>query len=259
MFEMEHKLKDKNVLITGATSGIGKAVAEELIGKVKYLFLIARRIELLDEIKNSHTNSKTKIVPIQCDVSKKSDVDNAYQVILEHVDSIDIAILNAGIGFNMKPDNYDYRWADKIFSTNFLGVIYWIDKILPKLLIKKRGVIAATSSLSDNRGYSGSGFYCASKAALSNYLEGLRIELRSYNIDVITIKPGFVKTPLTDKNKFIMPFMISSKKAAKKIVRGIEKGKSVIQFPWSMVVITKMIGALPGSVYEYLEKFGPKH
>ena len=69
----------------------------------------------------------------------------------------------------MKPDNYDYRWADKIIGTNFLGVIYWIDKILPKLLNKKSGVIAATSSLSDNRGYSGSGFYCASKAALSNY------------------------------------------------------------------------------------------
>lgn len=256
---MEHKFKDKNVIITGASTGIGRAVAEELIGKVNYLFLIARRTELLNEIKNNHTDSNTKIFPIQCDVSKKTDVDKAYQSILEQTDSIDIAILNAGIGFNMKPENYDYRWADKIIGTNFLGVIYWIDKILPKLLSNKSGVIAVTSSLSDNRGYSGSGFYCASKAALSNYLEGLRIELRNYNINVITVKPGFVKTPLTDKNKFIMPFMISSEKAAKKIVRGIEKRKRVIQFPWLMVLITKMIGALPGSVYEYFVRFGPKH
>lgn len=256
---MKCDLKHKNILITGASSGIGRAITEELIGEVNYLFLVARRTELLNEVKNSNKDSITKIVSIQCDVSNKSDVDNAYQSILEHVDTVDIAILNAGIGFNMKPENYDYKWADKILGTNFLGVIYWIDRILPSLLNKKSGVIAATSSLSDNRGYSGSGFYCASKAALSNYLEGLRIELRKYNINVITIKPGFVKTPLTDKNKFIMPFMISSKKAAQKIIRGIKKEKRVIQFPWTMVLITKLIGALPGSVYEFFEKFGPKH
>lgn len=256
---MEHTFKNKNVLITGASTGIGRAVAEELIGKVNYLFLIARRTGLLNEIKNGHADSETKIVPIECDVSIKSDVDKAYQTILEHTDTIDISMLNAGIGFNMKPENYDSTWADKIIGTNLFGIIYWIDNILPKLLSRKDGVIAVTSSLSDNRGYSGSGFYCASKAAVSNYLEGLRIELRNYNIKVITIKPGFVKTPLTDKNNFIMPFMISPEKAAKKIVKGIEKKKRVIQFPWSMVLITKMIGALPGSVYEFLERFGPKH
>jgi short-subunit dehydrogenase len=249
----------KNVLITGASTGIGKAVAESIIGKAEYLFLTARRIELLDEIKNKNGDSNTKIIPVQCDVTIKSEVDSAYKTIMEHVDSIDVAILNAGIGYNMKPENYDFKWADKIIGTNLLGVIYWIDQLLPKFMEKKSGVIAATSSMADNRGYSGSGFYCASKAALSNYLEGLRIELRNYNIDVITIKPGFVKTPLTDKNKFIMPFRMPPEKAAKKIVKGIERGKRVIQFPWQMVLITKIIGALPGSVYEFFERFGPKH
>ncbi len=256
---MAHNLIGKNALITGASSGIGKAVAEELIGKVEYLFLAARRTEILEEIRAAHSDSETIIIPIQCDVSEKSDVDKAYQTIKANVDSIDIAILNAGIGYNMKPEKYDYEWADKIMGTNFLGIIYWIDQLLPDFMTRKSGVIAATSSIADNRGYSGSGFYCASKAALTNYLEGLRIELRNYNISVITIRPGFVRTPLTDKNKFIMPFMISPGKAAKKIVNGIRKRKRVIQFPWQMVLISKFIGALPGGVYEFLERFGPKH
>ena len=256
---MAHNLIGKNALITGASSGIGRAVAEEMIGKVKRLYLVARRTELLDEIKIANSESNTDIIPIECDVSVKSEVDKAYQSIKENVDSIDIAILNAGIGFNMKPENYDYNWADKIIGTNFLGVIYWIDQLLPDMMKKKSGIIAATSSIADNRGYSGSGFYCASKAALTNYLEGLRIELRNYNIKVITIRPGFVKTHLTDKNKFIMPFMMPPGKAAKKIVKGIHKGKRVIQFPWPMILITKLIGALPGGVYEFLERFGPKH
>jgi short-subunit dehydrogenase len=272
-FEMAHNLIGKRVLITGASTGIGRAVAEELIGKAAYLFLAARRTDLLEEIKAANSESETIIEPIRCDVSVQSEVDRAYQVIKEKVGSIDIAILNAGIGFNMKPENYDYKWADKIIGTNFLGVIYWVDKLLPNFLgviywvdkllpdflDKKSGIIAATSSVADNRGYSGSGFYCASKAALTNYLEGLRIELRNYNIKVITIRPGFVKTHLTDKNKFIMPFMLSPEKAAKKIVSGIQKGKRVIQFPWQMIFITRLIGALPGGIYEFLERFGPKH
>jgi short-subunit dehydrogenase len=256
---MAHNLIGKNVLITGASSGIGRAVAEEIIDKANHLFLVSRRTELLEEIKKNNEKSSTKIIPVKCDVAVKSEVDNAYKNILEVVDSIDVAILNAGIGYNMKPENYDYKWADKIIGTNLLGVIYWVDQLLPKFIEKKRGIIAATSSMADNRGYSGSGFYCASKAALSNYLEGLRIELRNYNIKVVTIKPGFVKTPLTDKNKFIMPFIMPPEKAAVKIVKGIERGKRVVQFPLQMVLITKLIGALPGRVYEFLERFGPKH
>jgi short-subunit dehydrogenase len=249
----------KSALITGASSGIGRAVAEELIGKVEYLFLTARRSGLLEEIKTANSDSETNIIIIKCDVTVNSEVADAYKIIKKNVESLDIAILNAGIGYNMKPENYDYKWAEKIMGTNFLGVIYWIDKLIPDMMNKKSGIIAATSSIADNRGYSGSGFYCASKAALTNYLEGLRIELRNYNISVITIRPGFVKTHLTDKNKFIMPFRMPPQKAAKKIVRGIQKGKRVIQFPWQMVIITKLIGALPGSVYEFLERFGPKH
>ena len=124
--------------------------------------------------------------------------------------------------------------------------------MLPKFVEKEDGVIAGISSLADNRGFAGSGFYCASKAATSIYLECLRIELKRYGIKVITVRPGFVRTPMTDKNRFKMPLLMEPGQAAFNILDGLKKGKSVIQFPWQMVMLTRLVGILPGSFYEWL-------
>ena len=117
---------------------------------------------------------------------------------------------------------------------------------------REQGIIAPVSSLADNRGYSGSGFYCASKAALSIFTEGLSIDLKKHGIKVITIKPGFVKTPMTDKNKYKMPFMISAEKSADYIISGIEKEKAIIQFPIPTVLGAKIIGLLPNWIYRLI-------
>ena len=114
------------------------------------------------------------------------------------------------------------------------------------------------SSLADSKGYSKSGFYSASKAAATIYLEGLRTELIDYNVKVLTVRPGFVKTLMTDKNEFKMPFMMSTEKAAKIIIAGIEKEKRMIQFPWQMVLITRLIPSIPSSLYEKLESLSLK-
>ena len=116
----------------------------------------------------------------------------------------------------------------------------------------KNGIIVGVSSLADHRGFSGSGFYCASKSAASIYLEGLRVELKPYNIKVITVKPGFVKTPMTDQNKFKMPLLMPAEKAADIIIAGIEKEKRIIQFPLPMVLLTRLVGLIPGGLYEWL-------
>jgi len=238
----------KVVLITGASTGIGKALAESLLKLDCKLVLVARRIELIEQFQVSNRQP----LIIKCDVSKKEEVIDANKKILDKFGGVDVAILNAGVGFHMDVKNYNSTLADKTYGTNLFGVIYWVEQILPDILKKKKGIIVGVSSLADNRGYSKSGFYSSSKAALTTYLEGLSLDLKPYGIKVITVRPGFVDTPINSENKYPMPFMMNADKAAKIILRGIQKEKRMIQFPWQTVMITRLIGLLPGTFYEWL-------
>ncbi len=247
-------LSGKTVLITGASSGIGRAIASKLSADNVNLILTARRINLLEEIKEETKTKKCSYLLLQCDVSNKNDVAAAYKEIKDKFGSVDLAVLNAGAGHYMNVRNYNSQFAEKIYGTNLLGMIYWIEQILPDFLERKSGTIAGVSSLADNRGYSGSSFYTSSKAAVTNYLEGLRVELNPYGVKVITIRPGFVETPMTSGNKFKMPFLMTAEKAADIIINGIKKEKRVIQFPWQMALLTSIVGMLPGWLYELLAK-----
>lgn len=250
-------LKGKTVLITGASSGIGKALAYSLSREGANLVLAARRIELLEQIKNQIPGNSPLLL-LKCDVSKKEEVAESYKRIVERFGSVDMAILNAGAGHYMNAKNYNSAFAEEIYGANLFGVIYWIEQILPEFIKRGNGIIAGVSSLADNRGYSGSSFYSSSKAALTNYLEGLRIELSQYGIKVITIRPGFVETPMTGSNRFHMPFLLKAEKTAEIIIEGIKKGKRIIQFPRPMVWLTNIVGLLPGRLYEFLAEHQTK-
>ncbi len=243
---------NKVILITGASTGTGKALAVKLLEESCKLVLAARRTELIEEyLRQSRTTNHQSLI-VKCDVSNKAEVVSAYKQIKEKFGKVDVAILNAGIGHNVTVKNYDSRFAEETFDTNIFGIVYWVEQLIPDFVKRKEGIIAGVSSLADNRGYSGSGFYCASKAAATIYLEGLRVELKHYGIKVITVKPGFVKTPMTDKNEFKMPLLMEPEKAAHIIIEGIKKEKSVIQFPWQIVLISRLVGLLPGRLYEWL-------
>jgi len=243
--------ENKTILITGASTGIGKAVAQKLLNENCRIILIARRSVLVKEYVDASLIKKNAPLIIKCDVSKKDEVASAYKLIKEKYERIDIAILNAGVGHTVTTKNYNSFYAEQTFGANFFGIIYWVEQLLPEYLKSRAGMIVGVSSLADNRGFSGSGFYCASKAAASIYLEGLRVELKSFGIKVLTVKPGFVKTPMTDQNKFKMPFLLPADKAAQIIIDGIKKEKRIIQFPWQTVMLTKIVGLIPGSIYEY--------
>ena len=245
---------NKTVLITGASSGIGKAVGEKLLQINCNLILTARRNDIIENWVNKLENKKANILILKNDVINKSNVAQTFAKITEEFGNIDVAILNSGIGKNVTTQNFSSQIAEDIINTNFLGVVYWIEQLLPNMMKNKSGIIAPISSLADNRGYSGSGFYCASKAALSIFTEGLSIDLAKLGIKLIIIKPGFVKTPMTDQNKFKMPFMISAEKAAEKIIAGIKKEKSIIQFPFPTVLGAKFIGILPSWIYKLFAK-----
>lgn len=253
-------LTGKTVLITGASSGIGKALALKLAKEKCNLILIARRKEKLTEIENEIGDNSVKILSVKCDVSRKEEVISSYKKMKQSFPQIDIAILNAGISRTITPENFNSDLAHEAYGVNLFGIIYWVELLMPEFIKRKNGTIVGVSSLADNRGYSGSGFYSSSKAAVTNFLEGLRSDLRRHNIKVVTLKPGFVKTDMTSDNKYFMPFILSPESAAKIIVKGLKKEKRLIQFPLRLVLLTKIVGAIPSGIYEYfLFKLSKRH
>ena len=245
------KLKDKVILITGASTGIGKEMAKMLAKENCSLALIARRGELLDELAGQIKTENQNIKTFECDVAKPEEVKKVFTGVREHFKKIDVAILNAGVGSKSSAKDYKYEYAKKSFDVNVLGIVNCVENLLPDFIERKDGMIVGVSSLADSRGWQGSGFYCASKAAATILLENLRVELKPFNIKVITVKPGFVETPMTEKNKFPMPFLMGAEKAAKIIIGGIKKEKRTIQFPLPTVLSAKLMQIVPDFLFDY--------
>jgi short-subunit dehydrogenase len=135
--------------------------------------------------------------------------------------------------------------VEKMIRVNLLGVIYSIEAVLPEMLQRGQGHLAAVSSLGAYKGLPGESAYCASKAAVNTFLEGLRIQLRGKGIAVTTICPGFIKTPMTDVNNFKMPFLMSADKAAGRIVRALKRRRKVYNFPWQTTFLMKLTRWVP--------------
>jgi short-subunit dehydrogenase len=247
-------LKSKIILITGASSGIGYELALQLADYKCKLILTARRKELLDEL-SEKLKDKCEVAVYQSDVSDKNKTGETYKDIIKNFGRIDIAILNAGLDQKTRISNFNSDDAVKTMGANFFGLVNWIELLLPIFMKEKRGMIVGVTSLAEARGFPGSGYYCASKAAASHLLESLRIDLKKYNVKVITVKPGFVKTPMTDKNKFYMPFLINVEKAVKIIIKGIIREKSLIEFPLRTKIAARIVKCLPQPVFEAIFAF----
>jgi len=247
-------LNKKTVLITGASSGIGSGLAQAFASEKCNLILLARRKNLLDELAESLKDSGSSILTLKCDVTNKDEVKLCIDEALKHFGDIDIAVLNSGIGKSVKIQNLNSEDAEDIFDVNVLGVIKCIEFLIPGFIKSKKGMIVGVSSLAEVRGFANNGFYSASKAALSIFLESIRLELKKYNVKVITVKPGFVRTHMTDKNNFKMPFLMDLDKAVKIIINGIKKEKRIIQFPLPTVITAKILKVLPDGIYDYLSK-----
>ena len=244
-------LKDKNVILTGASSGIGYALAKKLAKEKCNLALASRRIAILKDLAGELRQFGKDIFAVKCDVAKKEDVKEAFLNINNHFSKIDIAIINSGISYRGAADGEEDKY-EQVIKVNLLGLIYCVEEVLKNFKKNKAGIIAGVSSLADSRGYPFSSYYSASKAAATIYLESLRVELKPYNVKVLTIKPGFVRTPMTDKNEFYMPLLMEVDKAAAIIIKGIKKEKTVIQFPLPIVLGSKILSILPNRLYDFL-------
>jgi short-subunit dehydrogenase len=232
-------------VITGASSGIGWALAKELAGRGCQLGLIARREDRLKALADEIGAAGGKAAFAMADVGDRSQTLAAFQRIRDQLGPVDLLVANSGIGLPTPLEPMNVPQVESMFRVNTLGVVYAIEAVLPEMLRRGRGHLAAVSSLAAYQGMPGESGYCASKAAVNVYMDGLRIQLRSRGIFVTTVCPGFIATPMTAVNEFRMPWLMSAERAARKIVRALEKRRKIFNFPWQTTLLMKLTTWLP--------------
>jgi short-subunit dehydrogenase len=238
-------LQDRVALVTGASSGIGKALSLRLAREGCRVGLVARRRELLDEIAGQIRSAGGVATVAPANVAVRDEVQVAAKAIGETLGPVDLLVANAGVGTPTLLDPLNTPDVERMFQVNVMGVIYCIEAVLPEMLKRKQGHILAVSSIAAFKGLPGESAYCATKAAINTYLEGLRIQLREQNIAVTVACPGFVKTPMTDVNQFRMPFLIDADRAADYLVYAIRKRKKIYRFPRGMSWLMRITNLLP--------------
>ena len=216
------------------------------------LALVARRGDLLAEVARQVARPAATRWRWSADVTDLASVREVHARLRAEQGPVDVAFLNAGVGAPTSLRRFDADGVRRIFEVNVFGVANWLEVLLPDMLERQRGVIAGTSSLAAARGIPGSGAYAASKAAMSYLLESLRPEARLHGIQITTIEPGFVRTPLSSKNQFPMPFLMEVEPAAELICKQVAQGRRVIRFPRAMAAVSGLLGALPASVFDSL-------
>jgi short-subunit dehydrogenase len=238
----------KRAIITGASSGIGLALARELGRRGYALALLARRADLLNGLASE---LGANAMAITCDVGDKVAVHVAVREAEERLGGpFDLAVANAGLSIPGHATKFKVDEAEQIMRVNFLGMLYLFDAVIPSMVERRAGRFAGVASVAGLRGLPTSGPYSASKAAMQAFLEAARIELKPYGVGVTIVNPGFVATPMTEKNRFRMPFLMQPDRAARIMADGIERGARVVEFPWRMSRLMRLVRFLPDALYE---------
>lgn len=240
----------QKILITGASSGIGKALAFEMANRGYAVGLTARRMDELEKIRDEIKKEKpgAAVAVRILDVTNYDDLPGAVKSIAEELGGLDIAFINAGIGLGEEVGKGQFAKSRSTIETNLVGAIATIDAAANLFIEAGRGHIVGVASVAAFRGMPRSASYSASKAGLSIYLEALRAETYGKNIDVTVLYPGYIDTPLNSmlKNR---PFLISVEKGAAVIAKLIEKkvkSSTVPVFPWN--IVGRLLKILPTSI-----------
>ena len=236
------------VVITGASSGIGEALAREYAKQGTILGLIARRAGALAQLKDT--------LPTTChtyaaDVRDAQAMQQAAGDFIKQQGCPDVVIANAGIsGGTLTEHPQDLEAFQAILDTNFMGMVKTFQPFLDGMRGQRRGMLVGIASISGFRGLPGASAYSASKAAAISYLESLRVELHGSGVKVLTVCPGFIATPMTANNPYPMPFIISSEAAAKKIISSIALRRKFLVIPWQMAILGRILKILPLWLYD---------
>ena len=256
------KFKNKIVLITGASSGIGEAAAIEFAKNGASLILVGRRKEKLTEVEKKLSKYNTQLLVCPCDVSKKSEVKEMCKTVLEKFDRIDILVNNAGFGIYGKILDLDIDEIESQMATNYFGMVYCIKNFLPKMLEQKSGHIVNVASVAASFGLPGIASYCASKFAMLGFSEGLQHELKDSGVRVTVVSPIMVKTNFFDHPSFDSmsknpSTAISSESVAKAILKAANSSRLEIIVPsiirgaiWAKHTFPYLINPIIGSSFK---------
>jgi len=247
------------IWITGASQGIGKAVALAYAEAGKTVAISARSSDNLQKVVDEASSLTGRILALPCDVTDKGQVTECLNQLIEQERLPDRVILNAGTHQPMDADKFKAETISKLLQINTLGAAIPVEVLLPHFLERQQGQIAIVASVAGYRGLPTASAYGASKAALINLAESLRSELYRSGVDIRLINPGFVKTPLTDKNDFDMPFLITADEAANAIVKGLSGKQFEVVFPTRMAIAMSVLKWLPDRIFFPMINRGTGH
>ena len=241
------------VFITGASSGIGAALARDYAARGASLGLVARRGDALAALVSSLPHPE-RHRSYAVDVLDHAALAAAARDFLAHTGGVDIVIASAGISHGTLTERpEDLAMFEAVFATNVTATVATFTPFVAAMKAQGNACrLVAIGSVAGVRGMRGAGAYCASKAAVHSYCESLRLELHSSNIRVVTIAPGYIDTPMTRNNRFPMPFLMPAERFAAAAVRAIARGDSYRVLPWQMGVVAKLLRALPNSLFDPL-------
>ena len=250
-------IEPKSILITGASSSIGRALALEYSRTGVHLALCARNPDRLHRIAMLCQATGARVFCQVMDVQNQIEMAD-WITQIDRQKPLDLVIANAGISSGTDINVSEEEQVRDIFSVNMLGTLNTILPIIGPMKLRKKGQIAVLSSLAGFRGMPSAPAYCSSKAAIRSYGEGLRGRLSEDGISVSVICPGFVKSQITDANNFKMPFMMSASEASRRIKKGLKNNQPRIAFPWQSYLLVRIISALPLSWTDKLLSKTPK-
>lgn len=242
---------DQVVFLTGASSGIGEALAFELAKRGATLGLVARRADMLEDLARRCEDAGGTARSFPCDVTDAASLRDAADKLRDEFDRIDVLIANAGIGGN-NPETRDLRpeAVKKVIDINLLGGVNAVHAVLPEMLERRSGQLVAISSLAGIRGLPKSAAYSASKAGMTTFFESVRLDVQHKGVAVTIIQPGFIKTPLTAGRHNKMPFLMELEAAIPHFISAIEKKKKYAAFPWQLATLVRAGKIFPTWLYD---------
>ncbi len=252
-------LQGKVVWVTGASSGIGRGVAIELVRRGAKVALTSRSSAELQALQLEISNLGGESLVCVADVTNQENLLSAVEKIRNSFGPIDVVVANAGTHIESHPE-IEFKTDDylKLMDINFGGMLRTFGAVVPEMLKQNKGHLVGVASLAGYRGLPRAAAYGASKAAMIHFLESARHHLEKKNIAVTIVCPGFVRTPLTDKNTFDMPFITDVQKAAKIICDGIERKADCVTFPFPFNWIISLVRLLPAFLFKPLARFVDK-
>ena len=244
------------VFITGASSGLGAALARHYAAQGHVLGLLARRGDRLKELVASLPGTHYLYV---VDVCEREALHAAAADFIQKVGRVEIVIASAGISAGtLTEQKDDFEVFNAIFETNVLATVASFEPFVPHMQQARSGTLVGIASVAGVRGLPGAGAYSASKAAITTYCESLRLELKPFDVGVVTIAPGYIKTEMTAKNPYNMPFLLDADVFATRAARAIAREDSYIVIPWQMGIVGKIMRALPNWLYDKLAVNAPR-